>query len=46
MRVLHPGYASQISGGIGTPVAAKRNDFRLKTHNINSLFCSQLVSVV
>jgi hypothetical protein len=37
MRILHPRRAGQISGGIGAPVAAECNDFRLKTHLIYSL---------
>jgi hypothetical protein len=37
MRILHPGRTSQISSGIGAPVAAEGNDFRLKTHLIYSL---------
>jgi hypothetical protein len=45
MRILHPGYASQISGGIRAPVAAKCNDLWFKTHRINSLLCSQFISI-
>jgi hypothetical protein len=37
MRILHPGRTSQISGGVGAPVAAECNDFWLKTHLIYSL---------
>jgi hypothetical protein len=37
MRILHPGGSRQIGSGIGAPVAAECNDFRLKTHLIYSL---------
>jgi hypothetical protein len=33
---LHPGSSRQISCGIGAPVAAECNNFRLKTHVIDS----------
>jgi len=36
MWILHPGSTREISGGIGAPVAAKSNNFRLKTHVIYS----------
>jgi hypothetical protein len=32
MRILHPGSTREISRGVGAPVAAKGNNFRLKTH--------------
>ncbi|MFT5700958.1 MAG: hypothetical protein ACI8ZB_003844 [Desulforhopalus sp.] len=36
MRILHSGSTREISGGVGAPVAAKSNYFRLKTHVIYS----------
>jgi hypothetical protein len=37
MRILHPGGTRKISCGVGAPVAAEGNNFRLKTHVIYSL---------
>jgi hypothetical protein len=37
VRILHPGGPCQISSGVGAPIAAECNDFRLKTHLIYSL---------
>jgi hypothetical protein len=36
MGILHPGSTREISCGIGAPVAAEGNYFRLKTHVIYS----------
>jgi hypothetical protein len=47
MWILHPGSTCEISGGVGAPVAAKSNYFRLKTHVIYSflkIFISKIPS--